>query len=204
MYLQCICVSSSPQSKPLSSHQDCRVSAWSTHICSCSFIIQSPACSHRRSGSATLSLRAFTGSTYPCRRNSESPAISYTVPGDLTLPGFQILSPLTSLLTSIITFLFLKPVTVHRTLERVIPSPRMLLPWLLTAWLLTLLYTSPYLSPPFCVGWKFLIAFPFTSHWPELCCAVTSQGAGNLSISFSSFDKAGERQAGMRGGESGL
>lgn len=39
---------------------------------------------------------------------------------------------------------------------------------------------TPHLTPLFYVGWKFSIAFLFTSHWPELCSVVTSKGAGNL------------------------
>lgn len=45
---------------------------------------------------------------------------------------------------------------------------------------LSFLSFTPHLTPLFCVGWKFSIAFLFTPHWLELCSVVTSKGAGNL------------------------
>ena len=103
------------------------------------------------------SLRSFIGSTYAFRRNSKSPTMPYAVPRDPTLPSFQILSPATHLLAHLHYHL-----SVSQTNDYLLSiglwhtsflPPTILLPWLLTAWLL-MFYTSPYLPPPFCVGWN--------------------------------------------------
>ena len=48
------------------------------------------------------------------------------------------------------------------------------------------------------LGREVFVAFLPTSHWLRLYCSATSEGAGNLSVSSSTFPRARERVDGMK------
>lgn len=135
---------------------------------------------------------------------STSLTVAYAVPHDLTPTCLSNLTSwtLSSVLPSIITFWFFKSVIVFS--PRAFCACRSFLLEFSSHGLSRdtpyLLHLTLHVSSSLGRMESLHSIFTPTSHWLELCCVVISGRAEDLSISFSSFYRAREREVGLRQG----